>query len=341
MTKRILALMLAVLLAVSCFALTACGGGEEEKDNGKDNTTDEGGEGNTQTPPAGGEGSGEGNEGSEGNEGNEGGEVEIPEVSLFEDSAKIVIGKTYNLYEMSFTLAEEVKYVSDNTAVATVDAEGIITGVAEGTANVTIYVVVDGKDYEGAKFPVTVEAPWQPTDPISKEAVTAKDTLTQYTTFDWYTVNVTGAGLEAYNVRNLETATAGPVEIWSNHLQLLFRFQQSEVNATKGADDMSTYNFYFDFYYRPYDENNDRGDYKKATVQPWSIYTDQNAIYRCEFYDAFDYANNPLVEGQLYEIIVVVREGETQLGYAESEFTWTDSCATFTQAAEEDPSIEK
>ena len=37
MTKRILALMLAVLLAVSCFALTACGG-EEEKENSNTNT---------------------------------------------------------------------------------------------------------------------------------------------------------------------------------------------------------------------------------------------------------------------------------------------------------------
>ena len=104
---------------------------------------------------------------------------------------------------------------------------------------------------------------------------------------------------------------------------------------------MSTYNFFFDFYYRPYDETNDRGDYKKATIQPWSIYTDQNAIYRCEFYDAFYVENDGLVQDQMYEVIVVVREGNTQLGYAESEFTWTDSCESFLQAAINDSSIEK
>ena len=334
MTKRILALMLAVLLAVSCFALTACGGEEEKKEQGNTNTETPG---NTEDPkdtttpedtttvgdttvvdP---------------------GEVEIPEVTLFEESAKVDTGKTYNLADMFFTLADEYKFASSDETVATIDADGLITGVKEGTATITIYVVVNGKDYEGATFAVTVTAPWAPTDPISQEAVKAKNELTKYETFSWFDVNV--SGLPQYNVRGQEGTTAGPVEIWSNTLQFLFRFQQSEVNATIGADDMTTYNFFFDIYYRPYDETNDRGDYKKATIQPWSIYTDQNAIYRCKFYDAFFVNNDGLVEGQLYDIIMVVREGNTQLGYAEAEFTWTDSCAIFVEAAEADPTIIK
>ena len=347
MTKRILALMLAVLLAVSCFALTACGG-EEEKENSNTNQGTE----NEGTENEGTEN--EGNQGTTGTEtpGTETPGTEIPgtdtpvdddvvveEVTLFEDSTKIDTGKTFALADAFFSLAEEFAYSSSNEAVATVDAEGVITGVAEGTATITIYVVAGGKNHEKATFEVTVTAPWQPTDKNSQEALAAKETLTKYETLEWFNVNVTG--LPEYNVDNLESATAGPVEIWSNHLQFLFRFQQSEVNATIGWEDQETYAFWFDFYYREYDENNDRGDYKKASIQAWSVYTDQNAIYRCLFYDAFFVENDGLVEGTEYEVIIVVREGETQKGWAESSFTWTDSCEQFLKAALNDPTIIK
>jgi hypothetical protein len=109
----------------------------------------------------------------------------------------------------------------------------------------------------------------------------------------------------------------------------------SELDNSDKAND-----YYFDFYYRPYDEGM-RGDYKKATVQAWSVYRQYQTFYRCKFYDAFNIENEPLTEGKKYDFILVVREGETQIGYAESEFTWTDSCAIFVEYAESHTEIEK
>ena len=50
---------------------------------------------------------------------------------------------------------ESVTYSSDNTAIATVDENGKVTGVAAGTANITITITYNGVEYT-SKFAVTV-----------------------------------------------------------------------------------------------------------------------------------------------------------------------------------------
>ncbi|MBE6672242.1 MAG: hypothetical protein E7599_01800 [Ruminococcaceae bacterium] len=266
---------------------------------------------------------------------------DIPEVTLFEKRATIDIGKQYDLMEMMFTLASEVLFTSDDWSVATVDEEGIITGVAVGETVINVYVVEGGVLYEGAKFPVKVGEKWEADDPVTKELLNLIDELPMYRGFTWFNCNILST--PKYNVRDLDKATAGPAEIWASTLQLNIRFERNTIDATVGIENMETYDFYFDFYYRPYSESNDRVDYKKAELQPWSVYNDlYNPIYRCRFYDAFGFGKGEgLVEGQLYQMFVVIRQGEKPLGYYETEMTWTDSCASYVEAAENDPTILK
>ena len=165
-------------------------------------------------------------------------------------------------------------------------------------------------------------------------------TLGKYESFVWFLNSLTDVYHEQYGVHG--GMAPGPADIWSNTLQLTFRIDQSEVQAfDMDMAALGTNDYYFDVYYRPYDEHNDRIDYKKATLQAWSVYTDQNAIYRCKFYDAFYVKNDGLTEGQTYDTVVVVRKGDTGLGYARAEFLWTERCAILVNAAEENPTILK
>ena len=260
---------------------------------------------------------------------------ENPEVEVFAENVNLGIGEIYKLEEMIFTRVSEVVYESSNPEIATVDENGNITGVDEGSTTVQIYTVVGEKRYFGASVPVTVSEFWEPTNPISQEVLAAKESLAVLETFDWFLSNV--SVLPEYNVRQDEDTTAGPVEIWNNTLQMHLTFRQDEVDTIITDDS----NLYFDVYYRPYNKTNDRGDYKTAMLQPWSVYTYTLMVYHCKFYDQFFVENDGLLENQKYEVVIVIRQGDTQLGYAESEFTWTDSCAIFTEYAEAHPEIIK
>ena len=327
MTKRILALLLAVLLGISCFALTACGGEEETPDDGN-TPTEQPDDTTTTTPP---------DEGSD-DEGTSGEVPEPPVVDTFipyDESAKIDTGKTYDLFGNSYTTAEasKITYASADETIATVDASGVITGVKEGETTIT--VTIGGT--EMATFTVTVTAPWTPTDADSIAVLKAREELTKYSYMGWYNVNISNT--PNYNPEGLTDTTAGPIEIWSDHLQILFMLDNNECNATVGSDNMETYAYHFMFYYRPYDETNDRGDYEVAELKAWSIgYAGGKPIYRCHFYDTM---YSDMVVDTEYEVVLVIYDGETALGYVESTFTWTDSCEAFVKVAEGDSTILK
>jgi hypothetical protein len=163
--------------------------------------------------------------------------------------------------------------------------------------------------------------------------------IPQLQTWGWYSVNCVGT---EFNYDNLETATPGPVEVWGGHLQFLFTLDSNEVDASVGYDAPETYDFYFDLYFKPYDEATLlKGGYKKATIQAWSVYKfaqPGNIIYRCHFYDAM---YSELEEGVEYVVKGVVRQGDTVLGWADANFTWTDASESFTHYAENNPDIIK
>ena len=256
------------------------------------------------------------------------------EIIALKDMIRISLGEIVDIDEFIFTYEEHLAYGSTQPNIATVDSDGNLKTFGIGSTTIRIYAVIDGMQYLGETIHVVVYEPWEPTDPISQEVLAAKKTLDCYQTFDWFMTNI--SRLPHYNIREDENTTAGPVEICSNTLQMDLRFLV-DINW----ETWESSNYYFDIFYRPYDENNNRGDYKKATLQPWSIYTGMSAVYFCKFYDQFFVENDGLVEDQKYEVVIVIREGDKQLGYAESEFTWTDSCAIFTEYAEAHPEIIK
>lgn len=266
---------------------------------------------------------------------------EIYDVNFFEQHAKINLGETFDLCQNMFTLAEELHFESADPHIAAVGGDdGIIRGIGTGSTYIYVYAVQGEVPYLAGKFPVVVQNPWNPKSPISRDAVNILNSgLKKINKFLWFNTSITS--IPQYNLDNLTSATAGPAEIWVDTLHLLFRFDKKELDATIGIEDPETYNYYFDFYYRPYDESNDRGDYQKATLQPWSIYNDQIPVYRCKFYDAFFVENDGLIEDQLYELVVAIRQGDTLLAYAETELYWTDSCAAFVSVAERVPTIIK
>ena len=49
----------------------------------------------------------------------------------------MTVGATASVAATAKPAGAVVSYASDNTAVATVDADGVVTGVAEGTAKIT------------------------------------------------------------------------------------------------------------------------------------------------------------------------------------------------------------
>lgn len=72
----------------------------------------------------------------------------VQSVDITLPDASVVIGHTIQLaYEISpaFATNKNVTWTSDNASVATVDANGIVTGVALGTANITITTEDGGK----------------------------------------------------------------------------------------------------------------------------------------------------------------------------------------------------
>jgi hypothetical protein len=333
MTKRIFALLLAVLLAVSCFALTACGGEEEKKPADKP-VVDE---------PTGNE--------PGGNEpgGNEPTGPVAPSVVIYNETITLVEDdEPYGADQWVFVSGEgeiTTTYTSSDEAVFTVSADGTITPVAPGTAKVTVSAKVG--DLETKKeAEVVIREIWNPTDAVSKEVVGImrnKDLINAPLSF--YTCNFSGS---EWDKREEQTPTsAGPVEIWSNHLQFLFvipKEGENTIDATVGfkQDDLSEYHFSFKIFLREQDLENDRTDYKtiSTNIQPWSIYGDPTlTIYRCTFYDSG--LLDIVEEGKTYEVVMVVYEDETPRAWAASTMNWTDSCTLFVEAAENNADVIK
>lgn len=74
-------------------------------------------------------------------------------------NVEVTVGNSVAL-KASVNSGAALSYVSDNTAVATVDATGKVTGVAEGTANITVSAPAAGVYSEASKtIVVTVAAP--------------------------------------------------------------------------------------------------------------------------------------------------------------------------------------
>lgn len=70
-----------------------------------------------------------------------------PSISIAEDSAEARVGETVTLTAITSNIGDAaVVWSSDNEAVATV-ADGVVTSVAPGTANITATVTVGGVDY--------------------------------------------------------------------------------------------------------------------------------------------------------------------------------------------------
>lgn len=89
--------------------------------------------------------------------------------NLTETSATINAGETYDL-STKITKIEgyngTITYSSDSKSIATVDANGVITGIEEGTANITITASADGSFTEQSEtFAITVVKPDLRKDP--------------------------------------------------------------------------------------------------------------------------------------------------------------------------------
>ncbi|MBE6638653.1 MAG: Ig-like domain-containing protein [Ruminococcaceae bacterium] len=328
MTKRILALLLAVLLGVSCFALTACGGEETPKKDDENTQQDP----TTTPPPTTGEPTT-----------TPGGDADVPpQLSLFDSEAILIIGeRNWDFTTKAFASGyDTLTFTSSDEAIATVTDAGLVEGVAEGTATITI-VAKKGTLETSATLSITVKKPFEPTEPIDIEIFDIMKNKQEYSTYDTYPCNVVTGGGGKYNYDELETCTPGPVEVWSNTLQFLFKLNVSEVDATAGMDTPETYDWAFDLYYKPYDEaTEDEGGYKKLTIQAWSNYKfeDGGVIYRCKFYDT-DMKNWEIGD---YTLKIVVRQGENVMGWCSAtNFAWTDSCVSYMHYAENNADVIK
>ncbi len=326
MTKRILALLLAVLLGVSCFALTACGGDEKEPTPPETNKTPE-----TPEPP----------ETSETPKDPTPNGPTQPTLQLFSDTANLIIGEdVWDFNDNAFVLNHKtLTFTSADEAVATVDENGVVTPVGEGTTTINI-VAANGELTEAATLTVTVKKPFEPETEIDKEifGIMRDSSVNKLKTYEPFTVHIVGT---AFCPPDMETDTAGPCEVWTGEgqttLQLLFKLNVDEIDATIGLKEAG-YNYYFDFYYKPYDEATEKeGGYKKATIQAWSCYKygeGQPIIYRCLFYEAL----GQYLEIGKYTVQIVVREGDLVKGWCTADgFEWTDAAEAFVQYALDNP----
>lgn len=72
--------------------------------------------------------------------------TEVPSVELDNQTATVAVDSTTTLTATTVPTDAEVTWASDDETVATV-ANGTVTGVSAGTANVTATITVDGTDY--------------------------------------------------------------------------------------------------------------------------------------------------------------------------------------------------
>ena len=80
-----------------------------------------------------------------------------PSVSVVPSNASVVVGNTVSLSAITAPAGETVTWTSSDTDKATVD-NGVVTGVASGSATITAKITVDGTDYTDT-CTVTVTAP--------------------------------------------------------------------------------------------------------------------------------------------------------------------------------------
>lgn len=80
-----------------------------------------------------------------------------PSISFATASANVYVGGTYTQAATVYnTGSATVSYTTSNAEVATVDANGVVTGVTAGTVTITATVTVDGVEYT-AEYEVTVK----------------------------------------------------------------------------------------------------------------------------------------------------------------------------------------
>lgn len=80
-----------------------------------------------------------------------------PSVSVVPSNASVVVGNTVSLSAITAPAGETVTWTSSDTDKATV-SDGVVTGVASGSATITAKITVDGVDYTDT-CTVTVTAP--------------------------------------------------------------------------------------------------------------------------------------------------------------------------------------
>lgn len=68
----------------------------------------------------------------------------IPSVTLNANTTTLSVSDTFQLSATTTPSGQTVSYVSSDTAVASVDSSGLITGVAVGTATITASFTIDG-----------------------------------------------------------------------------------------------------------------------------------------------------------------------------------------------------
>ena len=127
-----------------------------------------------------------------------GGGGQTPETTISAVDKTVQVGQTVYA-EVTTNSPGALSYSSDNTQIATVDAQGVITGVAAGEANITVTVAASG-DYveKSATFKVTVTAA-PSTLPSTVAGVVSQITATSSSSPSSYSAELTGAVVSYVN----------------------------------------------------------------------------------------------------------------------------------------------
>lgn len=84
--------------------------------------------------------------------------VGTPSVSVIPSAASVDVGGTIALGAVTAPVGENVSWSSSSTTYATVNSDGVVTGVAAGSATITATITVDGTNYTDT-CTVTVNTP--------------------------------------------------------------------------------------------------------------------------------------------------------------------------------------
>ena len=110
------------------------------------------------------------------------------------DKAEVLVGETYTIVPAveNYVKDKTVKYTVDKKEIATVDDKGVVTGVAKGTAIITVTTVENGKDSKPLTATVTITVkpnPKKDTTTLLKDAagnqVFIKDASGKYVQAKW------------------------------------------------------------------------------------------------------------------------------------------------------------